>query len=310
MTTKCKINCSLFLKRSALAIAITGIFSGSLPAQDKPKTGGKSEATILMSYSKSADGHKMAMATVKAKKDGKFSAAKNAWVNFYVLSGGQPQKLRQVVTNDRGVAKVELGKDTPLDDSLYFTVIAKIEGDAQYEDAQEQMHYKEANVTLGMNAQDTSRTVVAKVTEMGKDGKESPVKNAEVKFCVKRLFGAMSAAEEAAVSTDDKGEATFAYPKNIPGDTAGNITVVAKILDNDKFGNVVAEASANWGTHLANIKDPFPRELWSPYAPWPLVITITSLFGGVWCVYFFLFRQMVKIKKDGKEVAKAETIKN
>jgi len=290
------------IKRTALAITITSLFCNISTAQDQTQAQGKSEATIQLSYYKKANMSKTAVAIVKVKnKEGKFVFAKNARVNFYVIHDKEQQLLKNTNTDNKGQAVIiVLQKDLPLDDSLYFTIVAKIENDNLYEDAEEQVHYKDANLSINLNPHDTARLVTAKVTEIGKDGKEIPVKGAELKFCVQRLFGTMPAAEDYAVTTDENGKASFTYPKNIPGDTAGAITVAARMEDNEQFGNVENKAATSWGTALAIIKDPFPRALWEPYAPLPLVITISTLFGGVWFVYFFIFFQLRKIKKEGQ----------
>ena len=294
MKTNSKLNCKYFLNRIALVIILTGLFSMNLVAQ------GKSETTITMAYYKKADMSKTAVAVVKAKNsNGKFVAARNAAVSFYVMNNKELQPIKKVSTNDKGEATIILQKDLPADDSLYFTIVAKIENDPLYEDASEQMHYKDVTLTLNLNPHDTARVAIAKVTTMGKDGKETPVKEAEVKFYVQRLFGIMPAAEENAVSTDEKGEASFTFPKNIPGDIDGAFTVVARIEDNPKFANAENKTATSWGKAVAVIKDPFPRALWEPYAPLPLVITISTLFGGVWFTYFLIFIQLRKIKTDG-----------
>jgi hypothetical protein len=162
------------------------------------------------------------------------------------------------------------------------------------------MHYKNANLTLSLNPLDTTRLITARVTEIGKDGKELPVKGAEVKFYVQRLFGFMPASDDNNIVTDDNGNSYFTFPKTIAGDSAGVITIVARLEDNEQFGNVENKVASSWGTVLAIVKDPFPRALWEPYAPLPLVITITMLFGGVWFIYFFISSQLRKIKKEGQ----------
>ncbi|TSA34866.1 MAG: hypothetical protein D4R64_10800 [Porphyromonadaceae bacterium] len=287
------------IKITSLAIAITGLFCGIATAQDQSQALGKSEATIELSYYKKTDMSKTAVAVIKAKNnDGKFVSAKNARVNFYVMHDKEQQLLKNVNTDNNGQAVIMLQKDLPLDEDLSFTIVAKIENDNLYEDAEEQVHYKDANLTLNLNPNDTARLVTAKVTEIGKDGKEIPVKGAEVKFYVHRLFGIMPATDDNTITTDEKGEASFAFPKNIPGDTKGVIIVAARMEDNEQFGNVENKATASWGTVLAMDKDPFPRALWEPYAPLPLVITISTLFGGVWFIYFFIFFQLRKIKKE------------
>jgi hypothetical protein len=287
------------IKRIALAITIAGLFCGITNAQAQSQAQGKSEAAIELSCYKKADMSKTAVAVITAKnKDGKFVPAKNTRVNFYVMHDKEQQLLKSVNTDNKGQAFILLQKDLPLDDSLYFTIVAKIENDNLYEDVREQMHYKDANLTLNQNPHDTARLATAKVTEIGKDGKEIPVKGAEVKFYVQRLFGIMPAAEDNTISTDEKGEASFSFPKNIPGDTAGVITIAARMEDNEQFGNVENKASASWGTRLVVDKNPFPRALWEPSAPLPLIITISTLFGGVWFIYFFIFYQMRKISKE------------
>src|ERR1035437_8726987 len=178
------------LKRITLAIGLTGLFCTAAAAQGQPQAQGKSEATIGLSYSKKA-GSQTAAAIVKIKKNGKFVPAKNARVNFYVLHDKEQQLLKSAGTDNKGQAVIDLPKGLPLDENQVSTIIAKIENDNLYENAEEQVHFKESNLTLSLNQADTSRNVTAKVTEIDKDGKEIPVKGAELKFYIQRLFGSM-----------------------------------------------------------------------------------------------------------------------
>ena len=294
------------LKRIALAITVIGLFYGNAVAQDTSKAQGKSEATVGISYYKKADQSKTAVAVIKAKnKEGKFAPAVNAKVDFYVMKDKVETLLQSATTDYKGEAVIVLQKDLPVDTGHAFTIVAKIENNDLYEDAEEQMTYKEVNITLNLNPHDTAHVATAHVTTIGADGKEIPVKDVEVKFYVQRLFGIMLASDESTVTTDENGEAVFAYPKNLPGDTAGAFNIVARIEDNEQYGNAEINAATSWGTVLALITDPFPRALWAPNAPIQLILTLSILFGGVWCTYFFIIYQLVKIKKDGKLAAKA-----
>jgi hypothetical protein len=287
------------IKRTSLAIAISGLFCGKTTAQDQSQLQGKSEATIELSYNKKADMSKTAVAVIKAKNNvGKFVSAKNARVNFYVIHDNRQQLLKSANTDNKGQAVIVLQNELPLDENHSFTIVAKIENDSLYEDAEEQVHYKDASLSINLDPDDTARLITAKVTEIGKDGKEEPVKGAEVKFYVQRLFGFMPASDDNTVETDDNGISYFTFPKTIAGDSAGVITIVARLEDSEQFGNVENKVAASWGTVLAIEKDPFPRALWEPYAPLPLVITISTLFGGVWCIYLFIWSQLRKIKKE------------
>jgi hypothetical protein len=288
-----------------LAFSLSGICLGLDSAMAQNPAPGKTEATIGMAYFKKSDLSKMVVAVVKRKDaEGKFVPARSAPVNFYTRSQNETRLLKRVSTDNKGQAMMAVPGDLPLDDSLYFTLIAKIENDSLYQDVQEQIHYKDVSLALSIDPKDTARMATAKLLETSKDGKAVPVKGAEVKFYIRRMFGYMAASEENTVSTDEKGEAVFSYPRDIPGDTSGNITLVARLEDNEKFGNVEIKSSQNWGTTLVKIEDPFPRALWDYAAPFPLVITISTLFGGVWLVYFFIFYQLRKIKKEGQQALK------
>ena len=270
------------------------------------KSADKKEATIQLAFYKKADQTKTAVAIVKARnKAGKFAAAKNISISFYATQDKNLQLLTKVNTNLVGKATVVLPAQLPVDTGENFTITAKIENDSIYQDAEEEMHYKDASLALSLNATDTAHMATALVTRIGKGGNVVPVKGVDVKFYVQRLFGAMAAAEDYTVATDENGKASFQYPKGIPGDEKGNYSVVARIDDNDQFGNVESKTDATWGIPLVVDKNPFPRALWEPYAPLPLVITISTLFGGVWLTYFIIFSLLVKIKKAGKSIKTA-----
>ncbi|MEI6487993.1 MAG: hypothetical protein WCP52_03475 [Bacteroidota bacterium] len=261
----------------------------------------KSESSIQLSFSKKTDNSRIVSALVMAKnKAGKFLPAQNAHVNFYIKKDKEQVLITKTNTNGAGKTSANLPKELAMDDDRYFTVTVKVENDEILEDAEEELHLKDIHVTLNLNPTDTSRTATAVVTETASDGTEKPIKDIAINFYVQRLFGVMPAAEEHSVSTNEKGEASFVYPKGIPGDTLGKITAVAMIEDNDTYGTVEAKNECAWGKPLLLDKDPFPRALWGAHAKWPMIILLCCLYGGVWFCYFFMFYQLRKIKKEGE----------
>lgn len=289
------------IKKIALAITFTGFIYGNIIAQDSTASG-KSEATVGLSYYKKSNGNKMVVAVVKSKNDkGKFVPAVKAHIDFYIVKDKEEQLITKVTTDDKGEASAQLDQTLPLDEHHAFTVIAKIENDKLYEDVEEQITYNEANLVIKVNPTDTGRVATVTVTALDSAGKEAPVKDVEVAFYVQRMFGVMSPSDENKITTDENGEASFSYPKGLPGDTTGAYSVVARVEDNETFGNLETGANTSWGTTLAKIDDPFPRALWAPNAPIQLILTLSILFGGVWCTYFFIFYQLGKIKKETKK---------
>lgn len=276
--------------------AVINLFCINVFAQDK------SASSIQLTYNKKVDQTRTIVAKVKGKnEDKKFVPVANVKVNFYFQNKKEEQLIKGVTTDMKGNAELVLPKEFPLDDENYFTIIGKIENDSKYEDAEEQVHYIDASFSIKVDPKDTGRLVTAMVTSIDNKGKEVPVKGAEVSFYVQRLFGTMPASEDYKVTTDRSGEVEFNLPKDIAGDTLGNLIIVARMEDNPQFGNVETKVSAPWAVALIPEKNPFPRALWEPKAPPALVITISTLFGGVWFTYFFMFWQLRRIKREGKK---------
>jgi hypothetical protein len=152
-------------------------------------------------------------------------------------------------------------------------------------------------IVLSMWQSDTSSIVTAKLTRIDSTGDTVPLPNVTIALFVQRLFGVMPVSEDNAVPTDANGEAAIAFPMNIPGDEQGNVTLVARVQDNDQLEKVEGRAHGKWGVPVAAVKDPFPRALWEPQAPFALIVTFAILFGGVWITYAFVFSQLFRIKK-------------
>lgn len=295
MNDKCISPVWIFLLM--ILIGFPGVTSIAL---DNTTTPDKLEAIIQASYKKEGN-HKTASVKVTAKrKDGKVILPANLLINFYVPDQKEQKFLNKAITDEKGYASIELPENLPLDETRFFTITAKIENDRVYQNAEDKIHCKEVNLSLRFNPADTSRLVTAKVTEKDGAGKEIPVKAVEIKFYVQRLFGTLPAKEDHAVTTDENGEASFNYPDDIAGDFSGNIILICQIEDNDQYGNVEFKTNAKWGIPLIVEKDPFPRALWEPTAPLQLILTFSFLFSGIWFIYFFIFTQLFKIKKETK----------
>jgi hypothetical protein len=275
------------------------LLKGIAPAQDNAKPAEKRESAIQLSFYKKADQTKTARVKVTAKNENrKYVPVPNAHINIYAVNGKAEELVGSGISGSDGQVITDLPKSLPLDADMKFTVVAKLENDAAFEDAKDQGTFKEANLSVTVNPSDTNRVVTVTATEKGKDGKEKPIANATINFYVQRLFGTMPAAEDKTATTDETGSGTFILARDIKGDTAGNITIVAKIEDNESYGNVDAKVSAHLGLKLGLDKDPFPRALWEPKAPAPLIITLSLIFSCIWCIYLTLFYTMAKLGKD------------
>jgi hypothetical protein len=56
------------------------------------------------------------------------------------------------------------------------------------------------------------------------EGQNKPIPNAQIKLVVRRMFGNLSIGES---TSNEQGIAEFAFPHNLPGDTIGNLSLIA-----------------------------------------------------------------------------------
>jgi len=270
-------------------------------AQDKSAATEKMGTSIQLAFHKKADHSKWISVKVSAKtKDNKRIPAVNAHMNFYIQNKDGQKIINKCATNNEGKAEITLQKDLPVDTGMFYTIVAKIENDDQFENSDEIIHFRDANISVKFHEADTNRAVTALLTVTGSDGNEKPVKDIPVKFYIQRMFGNMAAAEDNSLNTEATGEATFNYPKEIPGGTTNAITVIARVEDNEQFGTVETSAVVKWGEATPVEQNPFPRALWEPYAPPSLIMVICILFGGVWSIYMYIFYTLYKINKEKK----------
>lgn len=258
----------------------------------------KSPATIQLSFYKRPDKNKIAVATVLTTSDeGRPLYAPGAKVTFYAMDKSELLTLDSAYTDLEGRARISIPDDLPVDTEGMIVLIAKIEDDTKYTEAEIELRIKDANLVLSVSEADTIKTITAVVTEKTSDGKEIPVNEVEVVFYAQRLFGPMPLTEEATLTSDENGLATFTFPNGIKGDEQGAITLVARIEDHEKFGNVESSVQTHWGIPLVIKKNPFPSELWEPRAPRWLKVSFAIVFGGIWLTFLFILYQLTKLQK-------------
>lgn len=147
------------------------------------------------------------------------------------------------------------------------------------------------DIRLQVGMEEGKRVLLATVSLDGK-----PLEGIRVAFSVGRLFGKLPVGEE---ETLEDGTAAVPFPEGLPGGSTGELEVVAEIRAPAKYTSGRARASLPGGVAKpAEAEDPFPRALWSPRAPLPLVLTIVFLLAGVWSAYGYVLLQLRRIRKE------------
>jgi hypothetical protein len=91
------------------------------------------------------------------------------------------------------------------------------------------------------------RTINATLLEF-KDSIWIPVIAADVRIAVKRLGADLNVAEAPTYATDSLGVATAEFKQDsLPGDSKGNLVLIAHVDNHDLYGNLSSEKMVPWG---------------------------------------------------------------
>jgi hypothetical protein len=131
-----------------------------------------------------------------------------------------------------------------------------------------------------------------------------PVKNAGVKLYIRRTFGMLPLDEEK--TTDSEGIATFMIPKELPGDTAGNVRLSAGFVDEDLFGAVSKDTVLQAGVITIPESLVKNRAMWNTVRKAPVWVILTYGLGvlGVWGAIFFVLMKLRDIFTIGEYLNK------
>ena len=152
---------------------------------------------------------------------------------------------------------------------------------------------KEAAIVLGFKTVDSNYVCTALVTSEGK-----PVKEVTVKLYVQRLFSLLPINEGTA--TDETGLASFTFPRDLPGDANGKLTVIAKIEDDENYGNAESKSEVAWGiVRPSSTTDKMERSLSASRERAPVYFMVASdlIIACIWGTLIYIIFQVFKIRK-------------
>ncbi len=282
-------------KYSALTIAFTLLITGICIAQVE-----KTELILGLSYYNDNNHVQYLKANTKAKIDGKFKQISGIPVSFYISSESPANLLGKGTTNDNGMVGLSIpatAKDE-WNKSPKQSFLAVADSSGLYSGVTTTLDLTKARIKL-----DTAgdKKIIAVLVEQ--NGTEwIPVKGVDMKIAVKRLGGDLNVTETPTVTTDSLGEASADFKLlNLPGDVSGNLVLIARVEDNDLFGNLSTERTVPWGTPSNYVSDYNNRSLFARAGRSPLWLLwmASAITLSVWLVIFYLFFQIRKLKKLG-----------
>jgi ribosomal protein L7Ae-like RNA K-turn-binding protein len=240
----------------------------------------------------------------KKKVGRKFEPVKNLPVNVFYNEVAENNLLGKITTAENGEGRIAFPPSfkNKWDSLTEFKFVAESVPAKGEELLTAEITVKKAILVIDTLADAETRTVTAQLKE--KVGNEwVAIKEIEMKLGIKRLLGNLTVGDAETYTSDSTGIASALFNKDsMPGDGKGNLILVARVEDNDNYGNLVVEKSVPWGKTVQADTHFWHRTLWSTggRAPVWLLFLALSIIIGVWGTLIYLVRQMFKVKKMGK----------
>ncbi|MCX6287857.1 MAG: hypothetical protein NTY96_12145 [Bacteroidetes bacterium] len=289
------------LYRIIFLSAIMMLFAPSLvPAQEKTDSSAVQESRLTFSYLCTSNDSVCLTANLFVKKESDTYGLKNATIEFLSTQDNKFIPLGSAVTDQDGTAilSVVINKLHPGKDGM-ISYTAKFAGTLKYTKTSATFIAEPAKLRLAFNVQDSIRYLNVIGTRKDPKGQDVALPKETVILYIPRLFSLLKIGE---VALDEQGKASFEFPGDIVGDTLGNLNIIAKIEENEKYGFVQGTAIINWGVPKQYYKAEVPsRELWTPIAPLWMIITLIIMLAGVWAHYVYAVWELIMIKQASKK---------
>lgn len=240
----------------------------------------------------------------KSKVDRKFLPVANIPVAIYLGQAADEGLIGKVLTDKdgKGIVTFPVTLQKVWDSVSSFHLIATTSTTKQYESVTTESDITKSKISFDTTWADGVRSVVVNIkAKKGKDWVSAGA--VETKVIIKRSVGNLSVGDDENYTTDSSGTVTAEFKKTtIPGDVKGNLTIVAKTDENEKYGSISIEKTLPWGLPIVSNDDQFNRRTLfatRDKAPIWLILLAGSIFVSVWSVLVYLVFQIVKIRKAG-----------
>ncbi|HEY6062510.1 MAG TPA: hypothetical protein VIV35_02815 [Chitinophagaceae bacterium] len=234
-------------------------------------------------------------AAMNAKINGSSMKLPLLKVTFLLITDTAEKELGFAITNGQGKAVLNAkpgALTTDKEGKLHFKAV--FAGNKAMDPAEQEITIKKARLEITPVKEDSVLNVQVKLVDVG-TGTEKPVPETLLGIFVHRSFNPLKIGEG---TTDENGEATVEVPKNLPGDAKGNITLMAKLDENEVYGNLEASVTQQWGVPVSDQLQELPRALWSSHPPIWMMITFIILMCTVWGHYLVIIIQLFRLRKE------------
>ncbi len=281
-----------------LFLIVLGIPPSFLKAQDVVE---KPTLSLTLKYFNDNNYTHHLLLEAKSKIDGKFQKIANVPAKIYITNDADKANLLGTgITNDKGQILVLIPNSAKAEwiKSPNQNFVAVSTTTKAFDEARGELAITKAKIQI-----DTAdgRIINAKLMALV-DTTWTPIAAVDMIVGVKRLGGIMNANETPTYATDSVGGVMAEFKRDtLPGDTKGNLVLVASVVDNETYGNLTAEMIVPWGTKSVYTSNFDHRTLFARrgHSPIWLEILAYAIIIGVWSVIIYLIFQLKKVKELG-----------
>ncbi len=265
------------------------------------QTAAKNDLLLSLGYFNTNNQTQYLSAKAKTKIDGKFQMVPGINLSFYITNdSSKANLLGTAVTDARGNAYLLIPPAAQAEwkKSVKQSFVAVSTASKLYDESKANVQVAKAKLKID-TAADKKINVIA--LEL-KDTTWVPVKGVELKVAVKRMGGDLNVSETQTYTTDSTGTISAEYKRDsLAGDAKGNLVLIAKVEDNDTYGNLSVEQTVPWGNKTEYVSAYDKRTLFARrgHSPIWLELMAYSIVVAVWGVLIYLIGQIRKIKALG-----------
>jgi hypothetical protein len=226
-------------------------------------------------------------------------------ITFYAGTG-ERTKLGEIKTDNKGQSLLNLTglSSYPKTSSNLWTFTAIAAGNDTLDGGESSVAIRDLKLQMDTVMVDSVRTISIKAFKAD-NNKFVPAEGVQVKVYVPRMFSLLPVGD---ISIDATGSGTLEFPRDIPGDNKGNITILAKVEDDPDFGNLEKEETVKWGIPPMISAHAGHRALWTKTPPTWMIVTLTVLLMGVWGHYLYTIICLVRIKRESRGKGKVKKV--
>lgn len=253
----------------------------------------KKTTRLRADYFKESDGSEKLVAKLIIREE-RYLPYAGAEVNFYSVHDTTVVLLGKTKTDSEGEATYVFVDNAEIfiDSTGLMTFELDYEGTDTSKEATADIAVRRSDLRVSFLQEDTIKYIEVFAEAIDPKDASTSIEGIDLSIYVKGMFSLYTIGEQ---ETNEKGRAMIEFPVDMPGDTAGVLTIVARIVDDDTYGNVEAAGKINWGVVVPLPEEPH-RGLGDTDAPLWMVYTLIFLLSVVWFHYLYVIYTIFKIK--------------